>query len=213
MIAQEGRIILIPLFIVMVVLFGVQSVYPSVWLYRFNWLLVALFVFCLYFFRLPVRTLPADESAFISPADGKIVQIMSVEDKDLGKVKQISIFLSVFNVHKQWVPFSGKVLDKRVIHGKFLAAFNHKASLDNEQTWTLLETDSGIRYKIKQIAGLIARRVLNDLSAGDSVAKGDKLGFIRFGSRVDILVPEDFMTAVNLGDRVKGGSTIIGYFK
>lgn len=213
MIAAEGKIILIPIFLILIIGFGVQYVMPMSWLYKVNWLILAFFIFCLYFFRIPVRQFSDDEKLFISPADGKIVKITKIDDPELGTVTQISIFLSVFNVHKQWIPLSGTVLNKKVNKGKFLAAFNHKASMDNEQTWTVLKDLDGNTYKIKQIAGLIARRILNNLSAGDTVVRGDQLGFIRFGSRVDILVGDNFKINIEMGDKVKGGETTIGYFK
>ena len=213
MIAPEGRIILIPLLVSILAAMWIQSNYPFVWLYRLNGVLIVFFIFCLYFFRVPVRAGSEDTGQFLSPADGKIVQIIPVTDNDLGNTTQISIFLSVFNVHKQWVPLSGTVLTKTVIHGKFFAAYHHKASMDNEQTWTVLEDTRGNRYKIKQIAGLIARRVINHLAPGESVSRGGQLGFIRFGSRVDILITDQFQIAVKQGDRVNGGETIIGHFK
>ena len=168
-------------------------------------------MFSLYFFRDPQR-IPPNKNGFISPADGKIVQIIEIEDADIGKAKQISIFLSVFNVHSQRVPMSGKVISKSYNSGKFLAAFNHKASLNNEQMEVVFETQSDQRYKIKQIAGLIARRILNYMEPGLLVDRGQRLGFIRFGSRVDIIVPEDFQIDVNLGDVVEGNLSIIGHF-
>jgi phosphatidylserine decarboxylase len=213
MIAAEGKVILIPIFLVLIFGFGVQQIVPMTWLYKINWLVLALFIFSLYFFRIPVRQFPDDEKLFISPADGKIVKITAIDDPDLGAVTQISIFLSVFNVHKQWIPLSGTVLDKNVNKGKFLAAFNHKASMDNEQTSTVLKDLEGNKFKIKQIAGLIARRIINNLSAGETVVRGNQLGFIRFGSRVDILVGDNFKINIEMGDKVKGGETIIGYFK
>jgi len=170
-----------------------------------------LILFSLYFFRDPQR-IPPNNDGFISPGDGKIVQIIDIEDIDIGKAKQISIFLSVFNVHSQRVPISGKVISKAYYPGKFLAAFNHKASLDNEQTVVIFETESGKRYKIKQIAGLIARRILNYMEPELLVERGQRLGFIRFGSRVDIIVPEDFQIDVSLGDVVEGNLSIIGHF-
>jgi phosphatidylserine decarboxylase len=169
-------------------------------------------LFSLYFFRDPQR-IPPNNDGFLSPGDGKVVQIIDVEDAEIGKAKQISIFLSVFNVHSQRVPLSGKVISKTYNSGKFLAAFNHKASLDNEQTVVMFETESGKMYKIKQIAGLIARRILNYMEPENRVERGQRLGFIRFGSRVDIIVPEDFQIDVSLGDMVRGNQTIIGRFE
>ena len=149
----------------------------------------------------------------VSPADGKVVQILDVDDFEIGKAKQISIFLSVFNVHSQRVPLGSKVISYFYNSGKFLAAFNHKASMDNEQTSTVFETENGSKYKVKQIAGLIARRILNYMKPGMVVAKGQSLGFIRFGSRVDIIVPTNFKINVSLGDIVKGNLSIIGEFE
>ena len=116
-------------------------------------------------------------------------------------------------MHSQRVPLAGKVVSSFYNSGKFLAAFNHKASMDNEQTAIVFETQRGSRYKVKQIAGLIARRILNYMQPEMVVEKGQRLGFIRFGSRVDIIVPESFKIDVNLGDILKGNLSIVGEFK
>ena len=212
MIAPEGKIILIPLLLLVLAGTGIQAYYPSEGLKWINLTMALLTLFSLYFFRDPQR-IPLNNDGFLSPGDGKVVQIIDVEDAEIGKAKQISIFLSVFNVHSQWVPLSGKVISKTYNSGKFLAAFNHKASLDNEQTVVMFETESGKMYKIKQIAGLIARRILNYMDPENRVKRGQRLGFIRFGSRVDIIVPEDFQIDVSLGDMVRGNQTIIGRFE
>ena len=212
MIAPEGKIILIPLLLLVLAGTGIQAYYPSEGLKWINLTIALLTLFSLYFFRDPQR-IPPNNDGFLSPGDGKVVQIIDVEDAEIGKAKQISIFLSVFNVHSQWVPLSGKVISKTYNSGKFLAAFNHKASLDNEQTVVMFETESGKMYKIKQIAGLIARRILNYMEPENRVERGQRLGFIRFGSRVDIIVPEDFQIDVSLGDMVRGNQTIIGRFE
>ena len=212
MIAPEGKIILIPLLLLVLAGTGIQAYYPSEGLKWINLTIALLTLFSLYFFRDPQR-IPPNNDGFLSPGDGKVVQIIDVEDAEIGKAKQISIFLSVFNVHSQWVPLSGKVISKTYNSGKFLAAFNHKASLDNEQTVVMFETEGGKMYKIKQIAGLIARRILNYMEPENRVERGQRLGFIRFGSRVDIIVPEDFQIDVSLGDMVRGNQTIIGRFE
>ena len=212
MIAPEGKIILIPLLLLVLAGTGIQAYYPSEGLKWINLTIALLTLFSLYFFRDPQR-IPPNNDGFLSPGDGKIIQIIDVEDAEIGKAKQISIFLSVFNVHSQRVPLSGKVISKTYNSGKFLAAFNHKASLDNEQTVVMFETKSGKMYKIKQIAGLIARRILNYMEPENRVERGQRLGFIRFGSRVDIIVPEDFQIDVSLGDMVRGNQTIIGRFE
>ena len=211
MIAPEGKVIIIPLLLLIIVGVGLNTWQPFSALKWINLALAFLTLFSLYFFRDPQRP-PLKENGFLSPADGKIVQIIDVEDAEMGNSKQISIFLSVFNVHSQRVPEAGKVIWKKYHTGKFLAAFNHKASLDNEQTEVLFETKDGERYKVKQIAGLIARRILNYMETDCLVERGDRLGFIRFGSRVDIIVPHDFQIAVNLGDVVRGNQHIIGSF-
>jgi len=212
MIAPEGKIILIPLLLLVLAGTGIQAYYPSEGLKWINLAIALLTLFSLYFFRDPQR-IPPNNGGFLSPGDGKIVQIIDVEDAEIGKAKQISIFLSVFNVHSQRVPLSGKVISKTYNSGKFLAAFNHKASLNNEQTVVMFETESGKMYKIKQIAGLIARRILNYMEPENRVERGQRLGFIRFGSRVDIIVPPEFQIDVSLGDMVRGNQTIIGRFE
>ena len=212
MIAPEGKIILFPLLLLVLAGTGIQAYYPSEGLKWINLTMALLTLFSLYFFRDPQR-IPPNNDGFLSPGDGKVVQIIDVEDAEIGKAKQISIFLSVFNVHSQRVPLSGKVISKTYNSGKFLAAFNHKASLDNEQTVVMFETESGKMYKIKQIAGLIARRILNYMEPENRVERGQRLGFIRFGSRVDIIVPPEFQIDVSLGDMVRGNQTIIGRFE
>ena len=212
MIAPEGKIILIPLLLLVLAGTGIQAYYPSEGLKWINLTMALLTLFSLYFFRDPQR-IPPNNDGFLSPGDGKVVQIIDVEDAEIGKAKQISIFLSVFNVHSQRVPLSGKVISKTYNSGKFLAAFNHKASLENEQMVVMFETESGKRYKIKQIAGLIARRILNYMEPENRVERGQRLGFIRFGSRVDIIVPPEFQIDVSLGDMVRGNQTIIGRFE
>ena len=212
MIAPEGKIILIPLLLLVLAGTGIQAYYPSEGLKWINLTMALLTLFSLYFFRDPQR-IPPNNDGFLSPGDGKVVQIIDVEDAEIGKAKQISIFLSVFNVHSQRVPLSGKVISKTYNSGKFLAAFNHKASLDNEQAVVMFETENGKMYKIKQIAGLIARRILNYMEPENRVERGQRLGFIRFGSRVDIIVPPEFQIDVSLGDMVRGNQTIIGRFE
>ena len=212
MIAPEGKIILIPLLILVILGTGIQAFYPTMGLKWMNLFLACITVFSLYFFRDPQR-IPPNADGFLAPADGKIVQIMEIEDNELGKAWQISIFLSVWNVHSQRVPLSGKVLSKKYIPGKFFAAFKPKASKDNEQTSVLFEGEKGNKFKIKQIAGWIARRIINYMEPKQNVERGERLGFIRFGSRVDIIVPEKFKLDVSLGDIVTGNQTIIGRFK
>ena len=212
MIAPEGKIILIPLLLLVIMGTAIQTYYPTGGLKWINLFLAFITLFSLYFFRDPQR-IPPNIDGFISPADGKIVQIKNIEDEELGNALQISIFLSVWNVHSQRVPLSGKVLSREYNPGKFFAAFKHKASQDNEQTSVLFEGAKGNKFKVKQIAGWIARRIINYMEPEKNVERGERLGFICFGSRVDIIVPEKFQLDVSLGDIVRGNQTIIGRFK
>jgi len=215
LIAVEGKIILVPVILLALATTGI-SVYSQMGgsgLKGVNIALWLFILFSLYFFRDPVRIPLGEGNQMVSPADGKVVQILDVDDPDIGKAKQISIFLSVFNVHCQRVPLAGKVISTFYNPGKFLAAFNHKASMDNEQTAIVFETENGTKYKVKQIAGLIARRILNYMESEMVVEKGQRLGFIRFGSRVDIIVPPNFQINVSLGDIVEGNLSIIGEFE
>jgi len=215
LIAAEGKIILVPVILLALASTGI-SVYSQMGGGGLKGVNIALWVFILfslYFFRDPVRIPLGEANQMVSPADGKVVQILDVDDLEIGKAKQISIFLSVFNVHCQRVPLSGKVISTFYNSGKFLAAFNHKASMDNEQAAIVFETESGNKYKVKQIAGLIARRILNYMAPEMVVEKGQRLGFIRFGSRVDIIVPPNFKINVSLGDIVEGNLSIIGEFE
>ena len=209
MIAPEGKIILLPLYFILVIACLFWFFYPSDSIKYFSIITILFLIFSLYFFREPQRIVD-DKETFLSPADGKIVQVLDIDDPDIGKAKQISIFLSVFDVHSQRVPLSGKVIEKKYNKGKFLAAFNHKASMDNEQSVVMFELKNGEKYKIKQIAGFIARRILNYMVPGNIVQRGDRLGFIRFGSRVDIIVSQNFNMTLSVGDIVKGNISIIG---
>ena len=212
MIAPEGKIILIPLLLLVILGTGIQTYYPMSGLKWINLTLAISTFFSLYFFRDPQR-IPQKSDGFLAPADGKIIQIIEIKDKDLGTAHQISIFLSVWNVHRQRVPLSGKVLSRQYNPGKFFAAFKNKASQENEQTSVLFEGTQGNQFKIKQIAGWVARRIVNYMEPGKNVERGESLGFIRFGSRVDIIVPETFQLDVSLGDILTGNQTIIGRFR
>lgn len=170
-----------------------------------------LLLFCLNFFRNPKREIPGDDRIIISPADGKIVKINPVQDPDIGSGNIVSIFLNVFNVHVNRAPTDGTVKLVNYKKGKFLAAFNHSASDENEQTNILLESSAGL-IKLKQIAGLIARRIRCYVDEDSQLKKGERFGFIMFGSRVDIILQEHIELKVKLGQKVKGGESIIGKY-
>ena len=167
----------------------------------------ALFVFVAFFFRNPTRTIPGDPGTIVSPADGKVVRVERV-----GNVTRMSIFLSLFNVHVNRSPIAGRIEAVDYRPGKFLVAFNDKASTDNERNIVMV-SDGRITIVFTQIAGIVARRIVFWKKAGDTVAKGELVGLIRFGSRVDVLFPAGTEATVSVGDRVKGGSTRIGIIK
>ena len=210
MIAKEGRIILIPLLFITFPIGVYAHASNNISLIVLYAILGLLFLFCLNFFRDPVRSIPSDISVVVAPADGKIVKIEKINDPNIGESSHlVSIFLNVFNVHVNRVPIDGSVESIERKQGKFLAAFNHIASDENEQIITLIKNESG-KYKIKQIAGLIARRILCYAEKDMKMNKGDRLGFIRFGSRTDIIMPKHLNLKVELGQKVIGGETIIG---
>ena len=210
MIAKEGRIILIPLFLVTFTMGLYAHTVDSQPLTIAYGVLGILFLFSLNFFRDPQRTIPMDEKLIISPADGKVVKVTDINDPEVGEsAKLVSIFLDVFNVHANRVPIDGTVSSVERKSGKFLAAFDHKASDENEQVVTVLDHHSG-KYKIKQIAGLIARRILCYAEVGSKMPKEGRLGFIRFGSRTDLIMPNHVAVQVEVGQKVTGGETIIG---
>lgn len=160
-------------------------------------------VFCLYFFRDPERVTPAGD-LIISPADGKVVAIKALSETET----RISIFLNVFNVHVNRTPVAGRVVDVKYQKGKFLVASHEAASTDNEQT-TLTIDGPGGRVVCKQIAGLIARRIICYKKAGDQVAAGERIGYIKFGSRMDVIFGPAYRPAVKIGDKVAAGATVI----
>ena len=173
-----------------------------------------LLLFVTWFFRDPERVIPEDPNAIVSPGDGRIVEIVPEKDPLLEKdgYTRISIFLNVFNVHVNRVPIAGKIQAYRYNKGKFLNASSHKASMDNEQSAILLN-NGHVTILVKQIAGLIARRIVCWAKEGDEFERGQRYGLIRFGSRMDVFVPEGTHIKVKVGDIVNGGSSIIGYLK
>ena len=169
-------------------------------------------VFSLNFFRDPDRKIPDGDNIIISPADGKVTAVTTINDPDVGENSiLVSIFLNVFDVHANRVPISGKVISSSRKDGQFVSAFRHDAADVNEQTTILLDTSIGV-VKVKQIAGLIARRILCYAKVGEKMNKGDRLGFIMFGSRTDIILPSSADVLVEVGQRVVGTETIIGNY-
>jgi phosphatidylserine decarboxylase len=166
----------------------------------------ALFIFVAYFFRNPDREIPSDRNLIVSPADGKVVKVSEHPD---GSGYNISIFLNIFDVHVNRSPVQGKIVDVQYKRGRFKVAYDEEASRVNEQN-VITILGQGIQVTVKQVAGLIARRVICWKKPGEDVSRGELLGLIRFGSRVDVLVPKAVRIRVSVGDRVKGGSSILG---
>ena len=168
-------------------------------------------LFMVYFFRDPDRTVPAGENIFVSPADGRIIQVHNIQEQQSikGDTIEISIFMSPFDVHVNRAPCSGIV--ETVVHtpGKFLSAFKPEASLQNENIAMTMTGDMG-RILVRQVAGFLARRAVCNAGPGDFLKKGQRYGLIKFSSRLDIYLPEDTEVNVKIGDRVKAGETILG---
>jgi len=173
--------------------------------------LIALGLFTAFFFRDPERAVPRGEHLVVAPADGKVVRLADApEDNPCGPgATQLSIFLSLFDVHVTRAPVAGRVAGVEYHPGEFLPAFDHEASQRNEHNAVTLEGDVG-RVVFKQIAGLIARRIVFSKRVGDVVRRGERVGMIKFGSRVDVFLPKGFRSRVAVGDRVHGGSSVLG---
>jgi phosphatidylserine decarboxylase len=174
---------------------------------------IVLLLFVISFFRSPKVNLTINKQEVISPADGKVVVIEEVLDTEYFNDKrlQISIFMSPANVHINRIPVSGEVLYSRYHKGKYLVAWNPKSSTENERHSIVIKNDD-ILILVKQIAGAVAKRIINYLKVGETVQQGNEMGFIKFGSRVDVLLPVDVEVNVKLNQVVKGGVTVLATF-
>ena len=183
------------------------------WLATPMWALVPVFLaaFFLWFFRDPDRVIPSEFGAVVSPADGKVTSIATVKF-DGETLKSISIFLNVFNVHVNRSPVSGVIRSVKYEAGKFLNAMNTDSAEHNERNTVTIEGE-GHRIIFKQIAGLLARRIVFTKKVGDSVRRGERVGLIKFGSRTDVLLDPSAEVTVKVGDNVKGGSSILAFLK
>ncbi len=181
---------------------------------HWNWIagvFIFLGIFVLFFFRDPQRMPPADEETIVSPADGRVMEV--VEESLNGQPGQrISVFLSVFNVHVNRSPVAGKITKIEYRTGKFYAAMRGKASAENEQNAFTVESERGV-VVFKQIAGWVARRIVVWKAVGDSVMRGERIGMIRFGSRMDIWLPQGVKIVVKPGQNVAGGTSILARWK
>ncbi len=205
-VAKEGITFILPLVAITLVLWSLRLMV----LFGFFSLLT---LFVIYFFRDPERSIPPEERAILSPADGKVIQVEPcVEERFLKRPAiKISIFMSLFSVHVNRIPLTGYIADSSYFPGKFFSANLDKASSANEQNALLIETSRGVRILAVQIAGLIARRIVCRVGKGDRVVRGQRFGLIRFGSRLDVYLPQNVQMRVRAGQKTYGGRTILGY--
>jgi len=190
---------------------GLGLVAAILWHFTYSYGLISipiiLALFFLWFFRDPSRKIPTGPGLIVSPGDGVVTELDWVETKN-GSRLRLSIFLNVFDVHVNRCPVAGTVTLCEQRKGKFMNAMNKESALLNEQTLITIDTGS-YEVSFKQIAGLIARRIVCNIKVGDTVERGERMGLIKFGSRVDVLMPADADLRVSKGERVSGGSTIL----
>ena len=205
-IAKEGLPFLIPSALLTLVL----AVMGWKWLTFFG---IFCIIFIAFFFRNPKRIIPTLPNVVISPADGRIIHIGECEEDRFLKERtlKISIFMSIFDVHLNRMPASGRILQRSYHPGKFLVAHVEKSSLLNEQNALILEMEDRLKIVLVQIAGIVARRIVCYPKVGDALKRGEIFGLIRFGSRVDLYLPTEVKPLVRVGQHVKGGESIIGY--
>lgn len=172
---------------------------------------LAFFVFILRFFRVPTRIVITDPKKVFSPCDGKVVVIEEVEETEFLNTRclQISIFMSVWNVHINWYPIAGRVLYQKYHPGKFLLAWEPKSSTLNERTTVAIERPDGVKVLFRQIAGFLARRIVCYTKANDTAIQNQEMGFIKFGSRVDVFIPIESAVKVELNQKVVGTQTVL----
>lgn len=211
---REGRNIIVGLTFLIFAINVPIYMFVSHWLFAITLLLsAALLVFVTYFFRNPVRVLEVDDPNFIiSPADGRVVVVEPTMENEYFHEQrlQVSIFMSPFNVHANWYPIEGTVLVSEHQKGSHKGAWLPKSSTENERSLVVIETPSKIQIAVRQIAGAMARRIVTYAKAGKQSHRNEHLGFIKFGSRVDMYLPLDTDIFVAVGEHVKGNETIIG---
>ena len=167
--------------------------------------------FTIFFFRNPSRVIPTEANAVIAPADGTIIYLGPATEEHLeGEVQKISIFMSVFNVHINRAPVTGKVVDTFYCKGKFLDVRDERATFENERQGLVIEAEGGQRLTVVQVAGLIARRIVCYATTGTQLERGRRYGLIRFGSRLDVYLPKETAIKVAMGQKTVAGETILG---
>ncbi len=216
---EEGnKAILINVLILAALVVGMNLLWPEQnWWHILVYVLMAAFLALIVrFFRVPIyRHTTQMEHAVLSPADGEIAanEIVMEDEYFHEQRRQISIFMSIYNVHINFFPFDGEVSYYKYHPGKFLVAFKPKSSTDNEHNSIVLKDRQGREVLVRQIAGFVARRIVCDLEPGDEAVAGEELGMIRFGSRVDVFLPLDAEVKVHIGDKVKGKTSVLAVMK
>ncbi len=189
---------------------------PAVIPIVFTTISVILYLLIINFFRSPRRQFKGErDNVVVSSVDGTVVALEEVFEPEVlrRKVKMLSVFMSVFNVHANWFPVDGEVLLVRHHRGRFLSAYLPKASIENERSTVLIRANNGQEILVRQIAGAVARRIVTYAEPGDRANLDDHMGFIKFGSRVDIYLPLDTEVFVKIGDKTVGGITVVGHLR
>lgn len=216
---EEGtNAILIAFAVVAALVFLVNWLCPSqtIWHYLFYVFEALVLILTVRFFRVPIwRKTTIEENAVISPADGEVAanEVVMEEEYFHDERRQISIFMSIYDVHVNFFPFNGIVTYYKYHPGKFLLAFKPKSSSDNEHNTIIIKDSKGREIMVRQIAGFVARRIVCDLKPGEEAVVGEELGMIRFGSRVDVFLPLDADIAVKIGDKTIGKETVLARLK
>jgi phosphatidylserine decarboxylase len=205
-----GLLLLLNLFIILMI--GVDKLYVIL---PIGGISVLLYIWILYFFRDPIRLISAQKDVILSPADGKVVAIKQVYEDEYFQADriQVSIFMSPFNVHVNRSPISGVLQYYKYHPGKYLVAFHPKSSTKNERTTAVVKRNDGVEILFRQIAGFMARRIKFYPKVGDAIQQGDEVGFIKFGSRLDLFLPLDTDIQVIVGENVQGGISVIAQLK
>ncbi len=210
---KEGfKIILFSGLILVISVLLIDNYVPNIWVGKFLMsLFLILFILVLQFFRNPKRNTIQNDNHIIAPVDGTVVVLEEVVENEYFKDKrrQISIFMSPLNVHITRYPLSGKVIYSKYHPGKYLVAWHPKSSLENERTTIVIDNNKLGEVLYRQIAGAVARRIVNYAKVGQKVSQGEDAGFIKFGSRVDIFVPLDMKIEIKQNQKTKGGETVI----
>ena len=216
---EEGTIAILTSFVAAVAIsVAVNLIWPSqsIWHYLLYAFFLIVLVLTVRFFRVPIwRKTTVEADAVISPADGVIAanEVVMEDEYFHDKRRQLSIFMSIYNVHINFFPFDGEVTYYKYHPGKFLVAFNPKSSSDNEHNTIVLKDAKGREILVRQIAGFVARRIVCDLKPGDKAVAGEELGMIRFGSRVDVFLPLDAEISMKIGEKTIGKETVLARLK